>query len=392
MSTGIRKLHSKGCPGRDGRRCVCGAGWEAAAFSKRDGKKIRKTFSTKAEAKTWRDDANAQLSKGGLRAPKPTTVREAWEAWYEAAKEGIVRNRKGDHFKPSALRSYESSMRLRVLPALGATRLADLDRVELQRYVYRLLEEGLEPTTIDGTLLPLRALCRQATERGELAVNPCAGLSMPRGDRRRDRIADPVEAASLIAALQVDDCVLWATALYSGLRRGELQALRACDVDLAAGVIRAERGWDPKEGPIELKTAAGRRRVPIPAVLRDQLLEHQLRGGRRGDDLVFGDTRVRPFDGRLVQRRADAAWKEADLERITFHECRHTFASLMIAAGVNAKALSVFMGHASISITLDRYGHLMPGSEEEAAGLLDAYLDAQRGRAEDQARSAAVAI
>jgi integrase len=68
------------------------------------------------------------------------------------------------------------------------------------------------------------------------------------------------------------------------------------------------------------------------------------------------------------------------LNRITLHECRHTFASLMIAAGVNAKALSTFMGHANISITLDRYGHLMPGSEAEAADLLDVYLAEQRGR------------
>ena len=68
------------------------------------------------------------------------------------------------------------------------------------------------------------------------------------------------------------------------------------------------------------------------------------------------------------------------------HECRHTFASLMIAAGVNAKALSTFMGHASITITLDRYGHLFPGSEDEAAGLLDAYLV----RANTQARLAAL--
>lgn len=58
------------------------------------------------------------------------------------------------------------------------------------------------------------------------------------------------------------------------------------------------------------------------------------------------------------------------------HEARHTFASLMIAAGVNAKALSTYMGHSSIMITLDRYGHLMPGNEEQAAGLLDAYLAA----------------
>jgi integrase len=70
----------------------------------------------------------------------------------------------------------------------------------------------------------------------------------------------------------------------------------------------------------------------------------------------------------------------AGLDRITLHECRHTFASLMIAAGVNAKALSTFMGHANISITLDRYGHLMPGSEAEAADLLDAYLAEQRQR------------
>jgi integrase len=63
------------------------------------------------------------------------------------------------------------------------------------------------------------------------------------------------------------------------------------------------------------------------------------------------------------------------LEPITLHECRHTFASLMIAAGVNAKALSTYMGHASVMITLDRYGHLFPGNEEEAAGLLDSYLE-----------------
>ncbi len=89
-----------------------------------------------------------------------------------------------------------------------------------------------------------------------------------------------------------------------------------------------------------------------------------------------------------MQRAADAIWKKAGLQRITPHECRHSYASLMIAAGVNAKSLSQFMGHANISITLDRYGHLMPGSEEEAAGLLDGYLDAEQESAEAQARGA----
>ncbi len=79
-----------------------------------------------------------------------------------------------------------------------------------------------------------------------------------------------------------------------------------------------------------------------------------------------------------VSQRAERNWRAAGLEAIGLHDCRHTFASLMIAAGVNAKALSTFMGHASITMTLDRYGHLFPGSEDEAAGLLDAYLERAR--------------
>jgi integrase len=176
--------------------------------------------------------------------------------------------------------------------------------------------------------------------------------------------------------------------MYGGLRLGELRALRVCDVDLAGGVIRVERGWDPSAGLIELKSQAGRRRVPIAAVLRDYLAEHLARPGRRDSELIFGNTPEVPFTPNMLQRRADQAWSAAGLERITPHACRHTFASLMIAAGVNAKALSVFMGHANISITLDRYGHLMPGSEEEAAGLLNSYLTAKPERAEQAAREA----
>jgi integrase len=137
-----------------------------------------------------------------------------------------------------------------------------------------------------------------------------------------------------------------------------------------------------------LKSNAGRRKVPIAAVLRDHLGEHLARTRREGSELILGKTPESPFTPNRVQGRADKAWAAAGLDRITPHECRHTFASLMIAAAVNAKALSTFMGHANISITLDRYGHLMPGSEEEAAGLLDAYLDAQRERGEERARSA----
>jgi integrase len=106
-----------------------------------------------------------------------------------------------------------------------------------------------------------------------------------------------------------------------------------------------------------------------------ELVAHRLRTGRSGEALVFGATGDRPFEPSTVRRRALAAWNEAGLTPIGLHECRHTFASLMIAAGVNAKALCSYMGHASVSITFDRYGHLMPGNESEAAALLDRYLE-----------------
>jgi integrase len=390
MATGIAKRHSKDCPSRRGGRCRCNAGWEASVYSKRDGKKIRKVFAREGEAKAWRTDALHALARGALRAPSPTTIRQAWAEWLAAAKTGVVRNRSGDVFKPSALRSYEGSMRRRVLPGFGAIRLTDLERPDPQGFVHRLLAEGLSPSSVQTTLLPLRAIYRRALDHGVVAVDPCVGLRLPAVRGRRERYASPLEAEALIAAVPERDRATWATAMYAGLRLGELRALRAEDVDLAAGVIRVERGWDPVEGVIRLKSHAGRRRVPIAAVLRDYLAEHVARTGRSGGALVFGNTPDSPFTANMLQRRADKAWAAAKLERITPHACRHTFASLMVAAGVNAKALSVFMGHANISITLDRYGHLMPGSEEEAAGLLDSYLTAQRESAEERARAAEV--
>ena len=97
--------------------------------------------------------------------------------------------------------------------------------------------------------------------------------------------------------------------------------------------------------------------------------------------LAFGSARGGVFDPPSTIARARAAWAKAGLSPIALHECRHTYASFMIAAGVNAKALSTYMGHASITVTLDRYGHLMPGNEREAAGMLAAYLQREIARA-----------
>jgi integrase len=114
----------------------------------------------------------------------------------------------------------------------------------------------------------------------------------------------------------------------------------------------------------------------MPEVIRASLVE--LRGRRPAapeDALVFAAEDGSPFHAASIYRRADRAWAAAGiLDRLRLHQACHTYASFMIAAGVNAKALSVFMGHSSIKVTFDLYGHLMPGTEAEAAALLDDFL------------------
>jgi len=390
MAVGVWQRHGRNCAGRKD----CGCPWQASVYSVRDKKKIRKAFPTRPAAVAWRDDARSAVRKRTMRAPTSTTLREAADKWLEGARSGLIRQpRSKEPFKPATIRNYERALRLRALPALGDRRLGDIEGEHLQRFVDELVAAGSSAALIEATISPLRAIYRYALRTPSMGIvlNPTVGLELPAKRGRRERIAPPEECATLLDALQDRDRALWATAMYAGLRRGELMALRVEDIDLAAGVIHVRRGWDQYEGEIDTKSRRSRK-VPIPAALRVHLATHLLGLGWR-EGLAFGATPAEPFGPTPVAFRALMAWgwsrrkdkatgcfrwvkaRDSALEPITLHECRHTFASLMIAAGVNAKALSTYMGHASISITLDRYGHLMPGNEDEAAGILDAYLE-----------------
>jgi integrase len=262
-----------------------------------------------------------------------------------------------------------------VLPVLGARKVSDVRNVDVQDLIESLVAAKLKPTTVQCAILPLRAIYGRLVDRGDLAVNPTARVKVPKVRRARDRIRIPslVEAGQLLDALELRDRALYGTALYAGLRLGELQALKWEHVDLATGVIRVEAGWDRVDREeIEPKTEDGRRKVPVAGALRDLLLEHRMDGP--GDGYVFGRTPGEPFAPTSVYNRARKAWKDAGLDPIKPHDLRHCCASVMIAAGINAKALSTYLGHSSITITFDLYGHLMPGYLDEAAGMLDAYL------------------
>lgn len=379
---GIVVKHRAGCASRGGARCNCRRIYQAAVWSARDGRRIRKHFDSLNDARIWREESYGKLRRRELRAPSAITFGEAAELWLQGARVGTVRTRSGDLYKPSTVRSYEQALRGPrdlhggLLGEFGRVRLSELTLDDMQAYADRLLAAGAKPSTVHNQVMPVRAICRW--RRREVAVNPTVGLSLPAVRLGRVRIVTPAEAEVLLAALNARDRVLWATALYAGLRRGELMGLRWCDLDLARGLLEIAQAWDPKEHcMVAPKSHAGNRRVPIAAALRSYLELLSLTVTTDAPSLVFG-TGDLPFSASPLYERAHRSWRRAGLGPISLHDCRHTFASLMIAAGVNAKALSTFMGHANISITLDRYGHLFPGAEDQAAGLMDAYLQAAR--------------
>jgi integrase len=342
------------------------------------GQKIRRGFRTLAEARSWRADAESGVRRGFLRAVEPVTINDAAVDLLARMRAGSVRTRSGDHYKPSTISSYDLALRVHILDALGPMRLSDVQRRHVQRLADDLVGDGAAPSSVRNAIMPLRVIYRVALRDGLVTVDPCERLELPAVRSSRVTIVSPEHAAKLVAALDDKrDRAVWATALYAGLRRGELLALRWRDIGLpAGGVIHVERAYDVQERVyVDPKSQAGRRPVPIANVLRDVLLDlrFSLPDTLDPDALAFGDN-GEPCAYQPLLNRTRAAWKKAELEPVGLHAARHTAASLMIAANVNVKALSEFMGHSSITITLDRYGHLLPGSLSEAATLLDAFL------------------
>ncbi len=330
-----------------------------------------------AEARSWRVDAQARIQAGTLSAATGPTVANAAADFIAGMKSGAFRQKGGHVYKPATVRGYERDLSKHAIPELGSKRLSRLQRPELQRWADGLVAQGRSPSTVRNIVAALRALIGFGEVRGWVHLNPCNGLRLPSGENARDRIATPSEAMALIAAMQPKDRATLGFAVYGGLRLGELLALDVAAVDLEGGWIHVHRSWD-KGAKLFVATKSRKpRKVPIIDKLAVLLADHFVLLNHPSSGLLFPSANNPdwPTDPGILRRRTHARWKKAGLQPLGFHEGRHTYASIAIAAGLNPKTLSTYLGHATITITLDRYGHLMPGSEVEARAMLDAYLN-----------------
>lgn len=371
MAQGIEVRHQTSCRSLEGGRCNCDPYYRASAYDKTLGKSRKaKWTQSLATAKGNRIDLASGIRHRTLAGPSPITLREFADDFLAKAETGEIHNRSGRTYKPSVVRSYRSSMRDHVLPDLGGRKLTDIQRRDVQALADRLASKH-SASTVRNALNPLRSMYRYAVQRDLVALNPTIQIDTPAVESRPAYVVGPDEIRKLLDALPVDDQPPWAVAAYAGLRRGEIRALRWENVDLALGHIDIQHGLDPVEGVIDPKSRSGTRKVPIIETLKPYLLDQQRRteGG-----LVFPGEEAEHICATSLVRRSTKTWVEKKLTPIGLHECRHTFVSVCIAAGIDIKTISEWAGHGSVAFTLDRYGHLLPGSMAQNAAKLDAFV------------------
>jgi integrase len=274
--------------------------------------------------------------------------------------------------KPSTLRSYRSHLRTQILPRLGAKALERVTRNDAEAFVTACLRSGLAPKTTSHCLGLLHGIFEHAIQRGWANdPNPCKRVDRPKAaDTEADiRFLDQAEVEALLRAVPNDDfgrvqSVIYLAATMTGMRQGELLALRWQDVDWSAQRIRVRRNLVRGEFGTP-KTRRGSRSIPLADRLGGELDRlYQRSAHQADDDLVFSNPHTgNPLNGHALLKSYQRALKAAGVRQVRFHDLRHTFGTRMAAAGVPMRTLQEWMGHRDFKTTLI-YADYAPGAHE----------------------------
>lgn len=326
----------------------------------RDGKELSLGgYSSRRDAKAALQHADSEVANGTFqrRNPRFSDFYTEWIAAKAAALKGTTRV------------SYEHTFRNHILPYFGGLHLDDIDPDQVQRWVVEMQGKGLAPATVRRAYRYLTSCVNVAVERGYMD-NPFRSIILPRQERKEVDCLKMEELGYLAdAAPEPYDC-LFKLLAYTGARVGEALALRWRNVSFKDNAILIIASWSPDGGFTEPKSKAGRRAVPMMATLRAALLEYYGRQGEPDPDaLLFpGKAPGKPLHFSSVSRAWHAARKVARLREVSPHSARHTFATTLIGQGASIKAVQVALGHSTVTLTLNVYGHLL---ESDLAGALE---------------------
>ena len=368
--------------------------WIVRIFMGRDGNGKRRYLNktvrgTKKDANTYLSKTLTEISAGTFVESLPDTVEDYLKKWLETAAKPRLRE--------NTYKEYEGLIQRYIRPKLGAMRLSDLRPLDVQKFYASLTEKKLSPRTVRFTHSVLTSAFKQAVRWRMLAHNPCNSVELPRKAATEMQSLTPLEAAKFLREASSDRwSALFVLALATGLRPSEYLGLKWSDIDLEQGIINVQRSlhWRSyKTGDWyfgEPKTPRSSRRIPLPASVLRELVNHKRHQGEerlkagaeyKNLDLVFATGEGQPLIRlNVVQKHFKPILERAKLPAtLRLYDLRHSCATLLLAANENPKVVSERLGHASITLTMDTYSHVLPDMQQGASDKLERMLFAKTG-------------
>ncbi len=315
----------------------CRKRWEGGFKLKKDAQKLLKRREAEVAAGTYgREDI---------------TFRDFYVRWMES---------KAKSLKPSTKASYEHTFRLHIIPYFGGKHLSKIKPLDIQGWVNEMTEKDLASATVGRCYRYLRACLKQAESWDLIPKSPCRSINLPRENHEELSFLGPDEIRTLLEEAREPERTFFALLAFSGLRTGEALGLAWKHIDLNDKAIFVERAWSYQGGFQEPKTVSSRRAVPLVPTLATILGEHyKAKENPPPDTLLFSFSGKQPLDPSNVRKEYERALDAAGLKHVTLHSLRHSFASMMLESGCSIKALQRSLGHASATMTLNVYSHLI---------------------------------
>lgn len=343
----------------------------------------KRGFRTKKEAEKAMVEARAAIHKGEYVEPTKLLFREYLHDWIKTKR----------NLGEQTLELYESYLRTHIIPVLGHIPLAKMTAHDIELFLDTLHEKGLSASTTKRIFSVVNAALNAAETKDLVPKNVANKVEKPQVSRRRELVVwDPAFVTEFLEKTR-NASRYWIAvylAVMTGMRQGEILGLRWSDIDFEKRNLTIQQTVNRhREIKAGAKTIKSMRSVALSPDTIEVLKEHrklimmeQVAHGPayQNNDLVV----CTKFGGPVTQRAIQKVWtsflKKTGAPKITFHDLRHTHASLLIKQGVHIKVISERLGHSSVSITMDTYGHLMPNMQEDAANGLDALMKSTANR------------
>jgi integrase len=347
-----------------------------------NGKLMTRSARTKIEASMQLKQMQRELEKGLLVPASQQTVKQFLEHWLEDV-------HKPPSVRINTYRIYRQYLDHHVLPALGHVRLQKLTPEHVQELYARKLEEGYAAETVRGMHRMLHKALNDAVKWNRVSFNVCDKVTQPRQVKYEIQPLTKEQAKALLVAAEGSSLeALLTLAVATGMRRGELLGLRWSDIDFDEGSLQVRHTMDRagKYGIIENdpKTETSRRKIILPGFVLDTLEQHRIRQAKMREEagiawkernIVFSNELGGFTEPTHLQRRFKNLLKQANLPAIRFHDLRHSTATILLGLNVPGKVVQELLGHSSISMTMDRYSHVLPSMQHDMRDKLDNWFE-----------------